>query len=54
VHSAGSNDHFVGVGVPYQVQFHGRPLGGVMNLSTKVDNFWVWASKLFAKLFKKI
>jgi hypothetical protein len=23
----------------------------VMNLSTKVDNFWVWASKLFAKLF---
>jgi hypothetical protein len=23
----------------------------VMNLNTKVDNFWVWASKLFAKLF---
>jgi hypothetical protein len=21
------------------------------NLNTKVDNFWVWASKLFAKLF---
>jgi hypothetical protein len=26
--SAGSNDHFVGVGVPSLVQFDGRPLGG--------------------------